>query len=155
MESTDFSSWLGRPPPVAMTEPPDPYDTKMQEAELDTEINDIVNEITVISDVGEDNYEAVVEQATVPDAEIEAAESSLGVEESVHDIDEAEDAGNDEEGGRRYLTLRVEIPYVEDKSDYEPLPGHSTVKRVMLRLDTPEGIRYKVKLCSGEINTVS
>ena len=138
MESSDLSSWLGRPPPVAMHDP-SAHDSEMQEAELNAEIDGIVDEIAAHSEVVEEEDGTGVRQDSPVAAESSASES----------------AHEPEEEPTRLVAVGVAIPHIKDTTGYEPLPGHSTVKRILLCLESPEGVRYKIKLYSGEIDTVS
>jgi hypothetical protein len=54
-----------------------------------------------------------------------------------------------------FTTIEIRVPIVDNPSDYEYLPGHFKVRRIM-RIDSsnPERPLYTVRLASGERSTV-
>lgn len=60
-----------------------------------------------------------------------------------------------EPGPMKFLDIEIHVPMVDNPSDYEYLPGHFKVRRI-LRVDSsdPERPLYTVRLASGERSTV-
>jgi hypothetical protein len=58
-------------------------------------------------------------------------------------------------GSMNFPSIEIRVPLVDNPSDYEYLPGHFKVQRIM-RIDSsnPEKPLYTVRLASGERSTV-
>lgn len=55
----------------------------------------------------------------------------------------------------QYLPLEIDVPTVDNPDDYEYLPGHFAVGRILdIDSTNPQGPQYTVRLRSGEKETV-
>jgi hypothetical protein len=143
MDGVDLSSWVGKPPAV-----PKPAKKPVQ------------------ADAGEDSSAS---QNNMPSPPSDVSSVSLG--DILHeDGDRPKPLRNNEqsesEGGsyggddhvdttsRKQTSFYIEVPKLpeEEKDEYEYLPGHFSVRRIVAQLDAD---RYLVKLDSGEGSTVS
>ena len=51
--------------------------------------------------------------------------------------------------------IQILVPPVSDSSEYEHLPGHFKIDRVLNKIQDARGVKYRVKLLSGEKQVVS
>jgi hypothetical protein len=163
MDGIDLSSWIGKPPEKPAI-PEGPEDEAMEDAE---------------AEVAEDDPEDVPEKETLTPEELKSATSS-DVSDIIHDDgtsrsratkistrngheladDESEDKDVDEVNGQapalglfqKHFYIDVPAMTEEEKEQYEYLPGHFAVERVLAQR---EDKRYNVLLQSGERSIVS
>lgn len=134
MNTTDVSAWLGKP-------------SVAPKVELNEESTDGAQSG---SDSGQEH--------SIPE-EIQPADTDESdMEHPQADAGEGDDLGPDLEGDSfsgRASTLHkrfiIDIPKIQNKDDYEHLPGHFMVDRVLSEYPRDQ---YLVKLASGEIELV-
>lgn len=62
---------------------------------------------------------------------------------------------NQKAGSMNFPSIEIRVPIVDNPGDYEYLPGHFKVRRIMwIDSSNPEKPLYTVRLASGERSTV-
>ena len=136
MDSTDLSAWLGKPPTMSKiqqgSEPPEDAVT----------VNDSIEDHSIAEELGSDEP---------TDCDIQQSQSEA------EEQDEVDSEAGEEESSYRSPSPKlqngffVDIPEIHNKDEYESLPGHFTVHRVIS--EHPHD-KYLVKLGSGEVELV-
>src|SRR5947209_1238969 len=134
MDVTDFSAWLGKPP----TTPNVQQNSKS------------VEDADAGSDSSNEPYlSEEAETVDLSDSDVEWAQSETEEQGSL--VSEEGQALQRGPSPKLQNGLFVDIPTIPNKDDYEHLPGHFTVDRVLS--EYPQD-RYLVKLRSGEVDLV-
>ena len=134
MDAAELFAWLGKPP----TTPNLQQNSKSaEEAEAGS---DSSNERSLSEEV---------ETADLSDSDVEQAQSE--VEERDGLASEEEQASQHGPSPELQNEFFIDIPKIPNKDEYEHLPGHFTVDRVLSEYSQD---RYLVKLRSGEVELV-
>jgi hypothetical protein len=134
MDVTDLSAWLGRPP----TTPNVQQNSKsVEDAEAGSDSSN------------EPSLPEEAEIADLSDSDVEQAQSEAEEQGSL--ASEEEQASHRGSSPKLQNGFYVDIPKIPNKDEYEHLPGHFTVDRV---LSEHSQERYLVKLRSGEVELV-
>jgi hypothetical protein len=73
-----------------------------------------------------------------------------GSQQPMEEIRQSQKAGSME-----FSSIEIRVPIVDNPSDYEYLPGHFKVRRILwIDSSNPEKPLYTVRLASGERSTV-
>lgn len=155
MELSDLSSWLGRPPPVARHDPSGPPQEEKEEAELDAELNGIVDEIVEPTVAEDGGTTKLPEESPNENQSRDQDELEMDVEAEGPSSVENIHPSPSQEGHSHYFLSHVEIPHVTDKGEYGLLPGSEIVERILAAWIVPDDTLYKVRLRSQEIEIVS
>ena len=134
MDAADLSAWLGKPP----TTPNVQQNSKSAE---DTEASSDSSK--------EPSLPEEAETADVSDTDIEPAQSEAEERDGL--ASEEEQSSQCGPSPRLQNGFFVDIPKIPNKDEYEHLPGHFTVDRVLSEY-SHDG--YLVKLRSGEVELV-
>lgn len=129
MESTDLQGWLGTPPPHQPEDGP----AESQNAGA-TEQQPKVN--------GE-SHPAVLDGDTIV------------VENGPEPDNDQRQRKRRRRGTKLEPEILIELPIIQKKDEYELLPGHDIVHRVLGWNEDADRIRYKVKFKSGDKEIVS
>jgi hypothetical protein len=135
MDTTDLSAWLGQPPVAS----------KAQQHGKPT------NGAQSGSDCGqEDSQPEEIQPVDSGESDIDHPQTDGG-EQDEPGLDLEEDSLS---GGasRLHTGFVIDIPKIQNKDDYEHLPGHFIVDRVLSEYPRDQ---YLTKLASGEIELVS
>ena len=134
MDVTDLSAWLGKPP----TTPNVQQNSKsVEDAETGSDSSN------------EPSLPEEAETADLSDSDTEQAQSEAEGRGSL--TCEEEQASQCSPSPNLQNGFFVDIPKIPNKDEYEHLPGHFTVDRVLS--EYPQD-RYLVKLRSGEVELV-
>ena len=133
MDVTDLSAWLGKPP----TTPNVQQNSKSVE---DAEVG---------SNSSNEPSLPEAETADLSDSDVEQAQSEAEEQDSLSS--EEEQASQRGPSPKLQNGFFVDIPKIPNKDEYEHLPGHFTVNRVLSEYSQD---RYLVKLRSGEVELV-
>jgi hypothetical protein len=134
MDAADLSAWLGKPPPVPKLQ------QNSEPAEDARSGSDSSHEQSVAEEL---------EPAEPSDSEIEQPQSEV-IERDDLALEEEEDSFPSPTSGLQNGFF-IDIPKIPNKDDYEHLPGHFIVDRVISGYPKD---KYLVKLGSGEIELV-
>ena len=132
MDAEDISAWLGKPPTVS----------KIQQSSEPTEgVRDGI-------DSSDEHFGAEqIEPIIISDSDMQQPQSDVG-EQDETDSEEASASGL---SSRLQNGFFIDIPEIPNKDEYESLPGHFVVDRVLSE-HLPD--KYLVKLGSGEVELV-
>ena len=139
MDSADLSAWLGKPPTTSKIqqsgEPPEDAGR----------VNDSGDEHSVAGELGPEDPS----NSDIIQSQSEAEQQ----DEADYEVEETEE---EEASFRSPSTILqngffIDLPEIHNKDEYESLPGHFTVRRVIS--EHPHD-KYLVKLGSGEVELV-
>jgi hypothetical protein len=134
MGAMDLSAWLGSPP-IA---PKDRQNAKFPDSALSA--SDSSQEHSPLDEI---------QPADADEGDIDHPQTEPGERDDPGlDLEEDSLSGR---ASRLHIGFIIDVPPIQNKSDYEYLPGHFVVDRV---LSEYPGHQYLVKLASGEIELV-
>src|SRR4051812_39545717 len=134
MDVTDLSAWLGKPPTTSNVQQ---NSKSVDDAEAGSDSSN------------EPSLREEAETADLIDSDIEQAQSEA--EERDNLASEEERASQCSLSPKLHNGFFIDIPQIPNKDEYEYLPGHFTVDRVLS--EYPQD-GYLVKLRSGEVESV-
>ena len=134
MNAGDLSAWLGKPPSTSK-----------------------VLQNTQSLEEGQGETESNSDQSAAEEVVLKESDGSA-TEEGVMELGEKDELASEEEivrsrglASRTRTSFFIDIPEIPNKDDYEHLPGHFTVDRVIA--EYPRN-KYLVNLGSGEVELV-
>jgi hypothetical protein len=133
MDTIDLSAWLGKPP----TTPNAQQNKSAEDAESDSDSSN------------EPSLHEKAETADPSDSDVEWIQSEAEERDGL--ISKEEQSSECGPGPKLQNGFFIDIPNIPNKHDYEHLPGHFTVDRVLSECSHD---KYLVKLRSGEIELV-
>ena len=143
MDSADLSAWIGKPsgkPKLARQEDTDELESQSPSKSGSRSEHSVGESSVEVAGCDEDEE---MRQADADHTEDEDAWNASGLEDEETEIDRAEH--------RPHCKFIIDIPPVNNKEEYEYLPGHFYIQRVV---SEHSHNKYVVRLGSGEQDLV-
>lgn len=145
-ETEDLDGWLGKPPEIPKAPTPDA--AIVVDADSDVHMSD---KNLTDSDIGSPEGLQEEIQSEVDRNTQETRREVISSDDEEDDEEEDDTEADSAHGAASNVYVQVP-PLPDDQEEYEYLPGHYRVKRVMSEY---KGERFLVKLQSGEADLVS
>jgi hypothetical protein len=101
-----------------------------------------------------DDGDALVADMLQPSASPNASEGDNSQATSPNSPARIRNWPNKNQTGSNEQKISIEVPLITGEEDYELLPGHSTVHRILRHLKASHGVSYHIQFKSGDKEVV-
>lgn len=160
-ESGELNAWLGKPPDkVGSVSWSNDHDVQAEVRSEDRSPSPSVS--SEASDVIEVSQQPIFVHVTAPQDQTTAEPDTIVIDDEGDNEEESRQQDSDSEAGSQFVVnkqedLTIDVPEIpeDEKEDYDYLPNHFTVKRILYALGNGSADRkYVVKLLTGELDLV-